>query len=178
MNGPVNSYEILDDSSHLKLGSVWVPIQSGLDVSAEVNQETGELVSVSLHFLDSIVKVQVFAAAKDSDSWAETRYEIASRLEDTKVQPKIVIGNFGPEIQAVMPTYDSAGQVTIQSVRFIGVNGDRWFARIVVSGLATLDQGAMNKIDQLISELVIHRGDQAMAPGTLLPLEFPEVGKV
>lgn len=173
-SGPLNSYEVANDGTRLVLGSIWVPMKSGLDVRAEIDQTNGQLVSISLVYENSIATVEVFAAAKDHDSWSETRYEIAARLEETKVQPKMVNGNFGAEIHAVMPTYDQQGNATIQAVRFLGINGDRWFMRIVVSGQAATDEFATKKLDELIADLVIDRGEAPMAPGTKLPITYPD----
>lgn len=156
------------------LGSIWVPMKTGLDVRAEIDQTNGQLVSVSLVYENSIATVEVFAAAKDHDTWSETRYEIAARLEETKVQPKMVNGNFGAEIHAVMPTYDQQGNATIQAVRFLGINGDRWFMRIVINGEAATDEISTQKLDELIADLVIDRGDEPMAPGARLPITYPE----
>lgn len=173
MLGPLNSSEVNDDGSYLKLGALWIPRISGLDVSAELEQETGLMLSASLLIANSIAAIQVFAAGKVHDTWSETRYEIAARLEETKVQPKIINGNFGPEIHAVMPTYDNQGNAVIQAVRFLGINGDRWFMRIVVNGEAATETSAINEVDEVIGLLVVDRGDFAMAPGTRLPLEYP-----
>lgn len=173
MPGPFSSDEVPDDGTRLKLGALWIPTFPGLDVSADIDQENGELVSVTLILENSMAAVQVFAAAKDHDSWTELRYEISARLEETKVVPKIVNGLFGPEIHAVMPNYDEEGNVTVQQVRFLGINGDRWFMRITVSGDAAELGSAAENMDAVISDLVVDRGDTALAPGARLPIEYP-----
>jgi hypothetical protein len=163
-----------ENIERLKLGSLWIPVMEGLDVAADLDKSNGRLTSVSLTYCDSIASLHLFAAAKDTDTWSEIRYEIAARLEETKVQPKIVNGKFGAEVHAVMPTYDQSGNVTIQAVRFLGINGDRWFMRISISGLATFDEEASNSLDTLLSLLVVERGEVALAPGEKLPLDFPK----
>lgn len=172
--GPLNSFEVVNDGTRLVLGSIWVPMRTGLDVSAQISQDTGKLVSISLTYDQSIASVEVFAASKEQDAWAETRYEIANKLEATKVQPKMVDGTFGTEIHAVMPTYDQQGNATIQAVRFLGINGDRWFMRVTISGLAATDETAGIKLDELIADLVVDRGTEPMAPGSRLPISYPK----
>jgi hypothetical protein len=173
MTGPFSSSAVPDDGTRLKLGALWIPTVPGLDVTAEIDQENGELVSVSLILVNSIAAVQIFAAAKDHDTWTELRYEISARLEETKVVPKIINGKFGSEIHAVMPNFDDAGNVTVQEVRFLGINGDRWFMRVTVSGDGAEPGEAADKIDAVIADLVVDRGDAALAPGARLPIEFP-----
>lgn len=172
--GPLNSYEVANDGTRLVLGSIWVPMRTGLDVSAQISKESGQLVSISLTYEQSIASVEIFAASKDQDTWSETRYEIANKLEATKVQPKMVDGSFGTEIHAVMPTYDQQGNATIQAVRFLGINGDRWFMRVTISGLAATDEITGKQLDELIADLVVDRGSQPMAPGSRLPISYPK----
>jgi hypothetical protein len=176
MTDSLESHLSDENIERLKLGSLWIPVIDGLDVSAELDKSNGKLTSVSLTYSDSIASLHLFAAAKDSDTWSQIRYEIAARLEETKVQPKIVNGKFGAEVHAVMPTYDQAGNATIQAVRFLGINGDRWFMRISISGSAAIDQDAADALDKLLSLLVVDRGEAAIAPGEKLPLDFPKDG--
>lgn len=173
MPGPFSSYEVPDDGTRLKLGSLWVPMRKGLDVGADLDPETGELTSVTLTLAGSIAAVQIFASAKDQDSWTELRYEIAAKLEETHVEPKVVNGAFGPELHAVLPVFDQSGNTSIQSARFMGINGDRWFMRISISGNAATDSVSAIELDELIADLVVDRGDIALAPGERLPLSFP-----
>lgn len=148
-------------------------MRKGLDVGAELDPQTGEIASITLTFNDSIAAIQVFAAATDQDSWTEVRYEIAAKLEQTHVEPTVVDGTFGPELHAVLPVFDQQGNAAIQSARFVGINGDRWFMRISISGDAATDKQIANKFDEVIADLVVDRGDIALAPGERLPLSFP-----
>lgn len=176
MAGPFNSYEVENTDGYLDFGSLLIPMETGLDVSVSIDPANGKIASVSLIYLNSIATVELFAAAKEQDSWSETRYEIAGKLEETKVVPKIVSGFFGAEIHAVMPVYDQLGNANIQAIRFLGVNGDRWFIRVAISGLAASEQNVATELDSILSKLVINRGMEAMPPGVRLPLEFPSNG--
>jgi hypothetical protein len=59
-------------------------------------------------------------------------------------------------------------------VRFIGVDGPRWFLRAVFSGPAAVDQDAASTLLDVVRATVVVRGDEAMAPRELLPLKLPE----
>lgn len=173
MTSPKNSYEVINADGYLKFGSLWVPSLNELDISVEITQDDKQLLSLSLIYANSIAKVEVFAAAKDHSSWTETRFELAAKLEDAKVQPKVMNGTFGAELSAIMPTFDAQGIALVQAVRFLGIDGDRWFMRVTVSGNGATDPVAISKLDELISQLVVDRGEHAMSPGSRLPLTLP-----
>lgn len=163
-----------ESKDYLDLTSLLVPVRPDLDVSVEIEPATGNIFSVTLSTVDSLGAIQLFASAKDADDWTKTRYEIAARLEATKVQPKVLTGAFGAEIQAVMPVYDKQGNATVQAVRFLGIIGDRWFMRVTVTGAAALESEAMNYFDALLADLKVNRGDQPLAPGERLPIKFAQ----
>lgn len=174
MNGPLNSYDVAEPTGYLNLGAVWIPTIEGLDVTVQIDQTTQQLLSFSLIYANSIAKIEIFAAAKEHSSWADIRFEIAARLEETQVQPKISTGSFGSQITAVMPTFDEQGNTLVQAVRFLGIDGDRWFLRATISGAGAVDPEATTQIDEMIAMLVINRGDEPMAPGARLPIRFPD----
>lgn len=173
MNGPLNKNEVTELDEYLDFGAVWIPTTYGLDITVQIDQATKQLLSFSLIYDKSIAKIEVFAAAKEHNSWAEMRFEIAARLEETQVQPKISTGRFGAQITAVMPTFDEQGKTLVQAVRFLGIDGDRWFLRATISGAGAVDPDVATRIDELIAKLVINRGEEPMAPGARLPIKFP-----
>ena len=58
-------------------------------------------------------------------------------------------------------------------VRFVGINGPRWFLRGLFQGPATLEPDAAQSLEALIREVVVVRGDQPMPPRDLLELRLP-----
>src|SRR5450432_1528769 len=66
-----------------------------------------------------------------------------------------------------------AGQ-QLQSVRFLGFDGPRWFLRGVISGPAAQDheQGAL--FDALFADIVVVRGDHPAPPREQLEIRLPE----
>jgi hypothetical protein len=128
----------------------------------------------------TIAEIQVFAAAMDEDPWASMRDAIVSGLRDQKVDCTLELGRFGTEIHAVMPTVDLDGNAHVQPVRFVGVRGSRWLVRAVISGdgaLALAHPNAMAdaEIDEVISKLVINRGEDPVPPGERLAMRSPDM---
>jgi hypothetical protein len=162
----------------LDLGSLFLPNIPGLEVHLDLDPRIGVGKSVSLHLKMTIAEVQVFAAAADEDPWAVMRDAIASGLREQKVDCSIEMGRFGTEIYAVMPTVDLDGNAHVQPVRFVGVRGSRWLVRAVISGDGALfgaheTAGTESEIDDVISKLVVNRGDDPLPPGERLVLRSP-----
>jgi len=176
--GPKDLSNEIDTSSMLNLGALLLPNIPGLEVHLDLDPRVGTGKSVSLHLNMTIAEVQVFASAASEDLWAEMRDAIAAGLREQKVDCNVEMGTFGTEIHAVMPTVDLDGTATVQPVRFVGVRGSRWLVRVVISGDGALPstQVGINggaEIDEVISRLVINRGDEPFPPGERLPLRSP-----
>ena len=176
--GPLEFSSDVDTSSMLDLGAVFLPNIPGLEVHLDLDPRSGKGKSVSLHLNMTIAEVQIFAAAVNDDLWATMRDAISSGLRDQKVDCTVEMGRFGTEIHAVMPTVDLDGNAHVQPVRFVGVRGSRWLVRAVISGDGALLSGQPNPdagpdIDEVISQLVINRGDEPIPPGERLALRSP-----
>ena len=176
--GPLEFSSDVDTSSMLDLGAVFLPNIPGLEVHLDLDPRSGKGKSVSLHLNMTIAEEQIFAAAVNDDLWATMRDAISSGLRDQKVDCTVEMGRFGTEIHAVMPTVDLDGNAHVQPVRFVGVRGSRWLVRAVISGDGALLSGHSNPyagpdIDEVISQLVINRGDEPIPPGERLALRSP-----
>jgi hypothetical protein len=58
-------------------------------------------------------------------------------------------------------------------VRFVGIDGPRWFLRGLFSGPATMDPAAAAPLEALIRQVVVVRGDHPVPPRELLELRLP-----
>jgi len=168
--GSDGGYAMPASDDLLDLGAIKVPMLEGLEISLNIDQDTMRGISVALIYGASMADVQVFARAKDELLWPGTRDGLVAGLSEQGVASEVSIGRFGSEVQCTMPATDFDGNNIMQSVRFIGIDGDRWFLRIAVSGSATVDEREIATFDQLIAGLEVVRGDDAMSPGE--PLEF------
>jgi hypothetical protein len=176
--GPLEFSSELDTSSMLNLGAVFLPNIPGLEVHLDLDPRSGVGKSVSLHLNMTIAEVQIFAAAVKEDLWASMRDAITSGLREQKVECTVEMGRFGTEIHAVMPTVDLDGNAHVQPVRFVGVRGSRWLVRAVISGDGALSGTQQNldaglEVDDVISQLVINRGEEPIPPGERLALRSP-----
>jgi hypothetical protein len=60
-----------------------------------------------------------------------------------------------------------------QRVRFLGVDGPRWFLRGVLSGDAAENPDSAGAMEDLFRQVVVVRGGTPMAPRELIPLRLP-----
>jgi hypothetical protein len=59
------------------------------------------------------------------------------------------------------------------AVRFLGVDGPRWFLRAVISGPAAQDEAKAAPLVELVRSVVVVRDDEARPPREALPLRVP-----
>ena len=84
-------------------------------------------------------------------------------------------GAFGPELLATVPVQSGEGY-SKRTVRFIGVDGPRWFLRGVIGGPAAVESEAAEAIHEIFRSIVVVRGVTPMPPRELLPLKVPQGG--
>jgi hypothetical protein len=83
-------------------------------------------------------------------------------------------GPFGPEVRAILPGRTPDGQQVLQALRFTGVDGPRWFLRVVFLGRAAVEPDPDDVLHALVRQTIVVRGTEAMAPRDPLPLRLPE----
>lgn len=140
-----------------------------LDVDDEGNTVTG----VSAVVGDGALQLQVFAAPKTSGLWDEIRGEIADNLIAAGGTADESEGSLGTQLDARMPARGEGGATTYTPVRFIGVDGPRWFLRGVLTGSAAVDESVAEQLMAFARGAVVNRGDDARAPRELLGLTLP-----
>lgn len=163
-NGPYDRSEVDNVDGLLDLGSLHVAGFSGMQLQLEVKKENQEIVGVTCVHEGSSMQLQAFAAPKSSGVWRAIRHEIDDSLKARKVPTKEVEGILGTELHV-------AGR---RPMRFLGVDGPRWFLRAVLSGKAASDDRVANRYIDLIKQIVVHRDSEPRPPRELLPLTPPQ----
>ena len=54
------------------------------------------------------------------------------------------------------------------------MDGPRWFLRAVFQGPAVHDEAAAADLEEVVRDVVVVRGSEAMAPREVLPLRLPQ----
>jgi hypothetical protein len=174
-DGPHDVSEVGDPSAggRVDLGGLWLPGRPGLEVRIEADQQTSEVVAVTLVLGDSALQVQPFAAPRSEGIWEDVRAEIRSGITQQGGTVDEVDGPLGTELRTRVPVRAADGSQQVQPARFVGVDGPRWFLRGVLTGKAAVDPATDADLVALFRDVVVVRGTDPMAPRDPIPLRLP-----
>jgi hypothetical protein len=171
--GPFDIGEVDDPAAggRVDLGGLWLPGRPGLEVRIEADQETAEVVAVSLVLGEGALQVQPFAAPRSEGIWDDVRAEIAESLNaERRSSAKETDGPFGTELHGSLPADDGKGTVP---VRFIGVDGPRWFLRALLAGPVATDDAKSSVFEDALRGVVVVRGTDPLPVREPVPLQLP-----
>jgi hypothetical protein len=172
--GPHDVSEIDDDLVRLDLGSVRIAPAEGVEIRVEIDEATGAVQGVTFVADDSALQIGAFAAPRSEGIWDEVRNEIAAGITASGGTADQADGELGPELHARVTGEDDKGRPVTQPVRFLGVDGPRWFLRGLISGAGSTDPAAAARLIETFRGVVVVRGDDPMAPHEPLPLALPK----
>lgn len=172
-DGPYDITEWSALDGRLDLGALRLPAQAGMQMRLDLEQGSGRVVGATLTFGASQVQLQVFAAPRTSGLWDELRPDIARGIVEAGGAAETVDGVMGKELRARMPGRAPDGRVAFQPARFLGVDGPRWFLRVVVNGPAAADDAQLRPILAFVRKVVVRRGDEPRPPREVLELTAP-----
>lgn len=167
-----------DGLPRVDLGALRIPVSPGMDLRLEMN-EAQQVTAANLAGRDGHMQLGVFAAPRNEGIWDEVRAEIAASLNAQKGTPKErTEGPFGTELHGKLP--DPKGGLV--PVRFIGVDGPRWFLRAMIVGPAATDSAKAERFERALRDVVVVRGNEpypVREPVALrLPKEILEQGAI
>ncbi|MBB2911823.1 hypothetical protein FHS43_003096 [Streptosporangium becharense] len=165
-SGPWDADEPHPERERVDLGGMRLPVGPGFEI--QLNVAGDQIVGAVVLFQESALQVHAFAAPKRSGIWDEVRAELAEGMKSAGGTSEEREGPFGVELAAKIPA-DGAEQ----SVRYIGVDGPRWFLRGVISGRATVDAEVAVTLEDVIRDIVVVRGDEPMPPKEAIELRLP-----
>ena len=172
--GPFDVSELGLLENYIDFGAVLVPADNpDLTLRIEVEESTGRLVAVTLEYLESTLQVTAFSAPKNDGVWAEVRDQLAQTIIAQGGEARLVPSGFDDALLAKLPNPDQAALSGFRDVKFIGVDGPRWFLRGLVEGQALHDVAVESAIDGLFRSIVVNRGEVAMPPREMIELTMP-----
>lgn len=159
-----------DDVARVDLGAVRIPVEGGFDVRVELN-EAQQVIAATLAGRDGTMQLGVFAAPRNEGIWDEVRAEIADSLNtQRKASATEHDGPFGTELHGTVR--DESGKGTVP-VRFIGVDGPRWFLRAMLAGPVATDATKAKMFVQALRGVVVVRGPDPLPVREPVPLQLP-----
>ncbi|MFI5956897.1 DUF3710 domain-containing protein [Cryptosporangium sp. NPDC051539] len=157
-----------DDVQRVDLGALRVPTLQDVELRVEANQQ-GQVASVVLTDGASALELAAFAAPRTEGIWDEVRDELEAGIRAEGGVVEHEHGEFGPELRAMVKVPDGSKQL----LRFVGVDGPRWFLRATFTGAAAADPAAGPQLMESVRQVVVVRGDDAMPVRDPLPLQLP-----
>jgi hypothetical protein len=169
-SGPWDVEDAPDDGvDRVDLGSMLVPIPPGVELRVDMQEQT--VTSVQLLAGGSGMQLLAFAAPRSAGIWDDVRGEIADAIRSAGGMADEADGPFGRELRArAVPDQPGAA---LQPLRFVGVDGPRWFVRGLLSGPAATDPVQAGRLLDAFRGTVVVRGTEAMPPRDMLPMRLP-----
>jgi hypothetical protein len=170
-SGPWDAEEPFPELERVDLGSLQVPIGPEHEIQLVMAEQHGAWVTV--RHLESEVQIQAFAAARRSSLWDDIRNEIAAEVESAGGRSQESEGPFGTELIAEVPAEPGQPASGMRMVRFVGVDGPRWFVRGLFTGPAAGGGEPAGLLEEVFSQVVVVRGEHPVPPREILELQLP-----
>ena len=159
-----------DEVARVDLGALRIPVGEGFDIRVDLNEEQ-QVIAATLATSDGSMQLGVFAAPRNEGIWDEVRAEIAESLGSPRSKSTAEKdGPFGVELHGSLP--DETGRAQVP-VRFIGVDGPRWFLRAMIAGPAAVDGADAELFEAALRDVVVVRGSEPLPVREPVPLQLP-----
>lgn len=168
-SGPYDVRDAPDDElTRIDLGALRVPVRPGMEMRLDMN-EAQQVIAVTLANQDGQMQIGVFAAPRGEGIWDEVRKEI----RDSVVSQRGLArdrddGPFGIELVGTLKA-DGGNS----PVRFLGVDGPRWFLRGMLLGPAATEAVKARAFEDAFRETVVVRGGEPLPVREPVPLRLP-----
>ena len=166
-------YDVLDapedEIARIDLGGLRIPASPGLDLRLDVD-DTQRVMSATLVNGSGQLQLGVYAAPRNEGIWDDVRSEITNSLNEQGGRAADrEDGRFGTEL---------VGTILIEGkqtpVRFIGVDGPRWFLRGMFVGEIATSSAKAEPFERVIRDIVVVRGTSPLPVREPVVLELPK----
>ena len=172
--GPWDAEEPVPALERVDLGSLQVPIGPEHEIQLVMAEQHGAWVTI--RYRESEVQIQAFAAARRGALWDDVRAEIAAEVNTAGGRSQETEGSFGIELMAQVPAEPGQGPAELDGmrlVRFVGVDGPRWFVRGLFTGPAADGGDQADLLEEVFRDVVVVRGEHPVPPREILELRLP-----
>lgn len=169
--GPWDAAESFPEMERVDLGSLLVPVLPEIEIQLVFAEQQGALVTA--RYGENALQLQAFAAPKSGQLWDEIRAEHIAEITGAGGTCEERQGSFGTEVLASVPMQPGQPQEGVVPLRFVGVDGHRWYLQAVFAGEAAVNPGAAAPLEGMLHEVVVVRGDHPAPPREMLELRLP-----
>ena len=171
LQGPWDAGESFPPRERVDLGSLQVPMGPEHEIQLVMADQHGAWVTI--RHGESEMQVQAFAAARRGALWDDVRAEIAKEVREAGGDSQEIQGSFGTELIARVPTEPGQPASGMRLVRFVGVDGPRWFLRGLFTGPAADGGEPAGLLEEIFRDVVVVRGEHPVPPRDILELRLP-----
>lgn len=173
-HGPWEASEVeMPDERH-DFGALRIPQVPGGKVQFSINPATREALGVVIQIGASQMQLNLYAAPTSAPLWADIREEIVESAKEVGGSASYREGPFGPEVESRLPRPEVK---EMRHVRYVGVDGYRWFLRATIEGEAVTNKDARKVFDEIIKDTVVDRGSEPHPSRDLILMTMPEAAK-
>jgi Protein of unknown function (DUF3710) len=169
--GPWDAGEPFPPRPRVDLGSLQVPMGPEHEIQLVMADQHG--VWVTVRHGDSEMQLQAFAAPRRGLLWDDLRGEAAQEITQAGGQSHEAPGPFGTELLAQVPAEPGQPTSGLRLVRFVGVDGPRWFLRGLFTGPAAGGGEPASLLEEIFRDVVVVRGEHPVPPRDILELRLP-----
>jgi hypothetical protein len=169
--GPWDADEAYPERERADFGSLLFPVTPMQQI--ELATDGQRFVWVTVKDGMSELRVHAFAAPRSGELWPEVQQEIIEELSTAGTAAQETEGPFGTEVFAHVPVEPGNASAGTRPVRFIGIDGPRWLLRGLIIGGAATGAEPVEPFEELLSDIVVVRGDHPMPPRDMLELRLP-----
>jgi len=169
--GPWDAGEPFPAQERVDLGSLQVPVGPEHEIQLVMAEQHGAWVTV--RYRESEVQIQAFAAARRDALWDDVRAEIAAEVHTAGGRSQESEGPFGIELMTQVPVEPGQPASGMRLVRFVGIDGPRWFVRGLFTGPAADGGEQAEVLDEVLRDVVVVRGEHPVPPREILELRLP-----
>jgi hypothetical protein len=169
--GPWDHAEPYPHQERVDLGSLQVPVGPEHEIQLVMAEQHGAWVTI--RYRESELQLQAFAAARKGALWDDVRGEIAAEVLTAGGQSEESQGSFGIELMAQVPIEPGQPASGMRLVRFVGIDGPRWFVRGLFTGPAAVGDEQAGLLEEVLRDTVVIRGEHPVPPREILELRLP-----
>jgi Protein of unknown function (DUF3710) len=169
--GPWDAGEAVPPRDRVDLGSLLVPMGPEHEIQLVMADQHGAWVTV--RHGESEMQIQAFAAPRRGSLWDDVRADIAREVHGAGGDSEEIEGSFGTELLARVPAEPGQPASGLRLVRFVGVDGPRWFLRGLFTGPAAGGGGPASLLEDIFRDVVVVRGEHPVPPRDILELRLP-----
>jgi hypothetical protein len=158
-----------DNLARIDLGALQVPVRPGMEMRLDMN-EAQQVIAVTLVTKDGQMQMGVYAAPRNEGIWEDVRNEIRDSIVGQRgLARDRADGPFGTELVGTLK-----GEGGSSPVRFLGVDGPRWFLRGMLLGAAATEAAKARPFEETFRNTVVVRGGDPLPVREPVPLRLPK----